>query len=411
MSLASAPPPKVATAGRPSPTRIAFWLACALSALVIGTLSQAVLFDGDPPEDSDLLSIPSPPLAPEANGIVAMEELVKVCPRHVHTLEFKVRQVAMVDGRVSYVRDLTEDQFLSRMEEIVLLEWRHVRRIREWKLCLEYVQMRVTDTLAGLKLENSLEFVILGIGCERRLFESRDSALGLDKEFEVERTSYRALRDLIAETVGIDPHACLSALQRLPDPEADLDRVLQRVYAAHRRYLSKREKTRHFKPNRVLSAVAAELRIWIDEIDQPWADRGSIEQRKIRGPRRLMRFLSGNARGDGWWAGERARFFAFERNLALVRFDRRAMEIALALEIYRREHGEFPERLEALTPDILETLPLDPFSGEDFLYERERGVVRSVGTDAGILRGLPPEPRDPIDPEDPVVVTADLFPR
>ena len=414
MSLAATPPPKVATAGRPSPTRIAFWLACALSALVIGTLSQAILFDGDPPEDADLLPKPRPPLAAEVNGIIAMEELAKAAPSNGARLDFNRLRTTWVNGKRTRERvrgDVSEEEFLSRMAEIVELEWREVPRVRNWSLCLEHVQRRGLESLDGVEIKDPIDAALLWIGCERRLFAARESARNLNFAFHSERTAYQVLRSSLARSSAVDLQTMSQTLRGFPDGESALQPVLRRIYSSHRRYLSKREQSRHFKPNRVLASVSGEFREWIDSIHDPWLDRGAVNRRKIRGIGRFLRFLSGNGKGDGWWAIERAQFFEFELSLALVRFDRRATELALALEIYRRLHGGFPEQLEALTPDILETLPLDPFSGEDFLYERERGVVRSVGTDAGIRRGLRREPRDPIDPEDPVVVTADLFPR
>ena len=54
---------------------------------------------------------------------------------------------------------------------------------------------------------------------------------------------------------------------------------------------------------------------------------------------------------------------------------------ALALKIYKSKHGKYPDSLNALIPDILESLPLDPFSGKDFIYRKknEGFIVYSVG--------------------------------
>ncbi len=56
-------------------------------------------------------------------------------------------------------------------------------------------------------------------------------------------------------------------------------------------------------------------------------------------------------------------------------------EIALACYIYEAKHGEFPSSLKELTPGILPTLPLDPFTGNNYIYRKERKgfVVYSVG--------------------------------
>ena len=56
-------------------------------------------------------------------------------------------------------------------------------------------------------------------------------------------------------------------------------------------------------------------------------------------------------------------------------------EIGLANCIYRQKHGEFVESLVQLTPEILPTLPLDPFTGKNYIYrKKDKGfIVYSVG--------------------------------
>ena len=47
-----------------------------------------------------------------------------------------------------------------------------------------------------------------------------------------------------------------------------------------------------------------------------------------------------------------------------------ACETALALKIYRVEHGSYPETTRELVPEILKTLPLDPRTGQPYVYRR-----------------------------------------
>jgi hypothetical protein len=44
--------------------------------------------------------------------------------------------------------------------------------------------------------------------------------------------------------------------------------------------------------------------------------------------------------------------------------------IVCALERYRAERGEYPERLDALVPQFIATLPVDLYTGQSFLYRR-----------------------------------------
>ena len=56
-------------------------------------------------------------------------------------------------------------------------------------------------------------------------------------------------------------------------------------------------------------------------------------------------------------------------------------EIALACRIYKARCGKYPESLNELTPGILPSLPLDPFTGKNYIYKRKlKGfIVYSLG--------------------------------
>lgn len=51
---------------------------------------------------------------------------------------------------------------------------------------------------------------------------------------------------------------------------------------------------------------------------------------------------------------------------ALADYDR--LRIVVALELYRLEHGAYPETLESLMPDLLTHIPRDAFEGEPYIY-------------------------------------------
>lgn len=72
-----------------------------------------------------------------------------------------------------------------------------------------------------------------------------------------------------------------------------------------------------------------------------------------------------------------ARFAAYEAR-------RRATLLALAVERYRLANdGERPSRLDDLMPDLLSSIPIDPFDGQPLRFQKlERGyVIYSVGQD------------------------------
>ena len=63
-------------------------------------------------------------------------------------------------------------------------------------------------------------------------------------------------------------------------------------------------------------------------------------------------------------------------------------DIAIAIERFRRKHGRLPENLDALVPDFLEKVPLDPFDDRPMRFKSADGVILiySVGAD-GIDNG------------------------
>lgn len=45
--------------------------------------------------------------------------------------------------------------------------------------------------------------------------------------------------------------------------------------------------------------------------------------------------------------------------------------LTLALRLFRDQHGAWPDRLDQLVPDLLPAVPIDPFTGQPFGYERQ----------------------------------------
>ena len=73
-----------------------------------------------------------------------------------------------------------------------------------------------------------------------------------------------------------------------------------------------------------------------------------------------------------------------------------ALKIALGLKIYRVEKGKYPEQLSSLVPDVIPQLPLDPFTGRDYVYRKAgKGfMVYSVGANLEDNRGILNYPRN-----------------
>lgn len=72
---------------------------------------------------------------------------------------------------------------------------------------------------------------------------------------------------------------------------------------------------------------------------------------------------------------------------------RDALLAGIALELYRRDHAQYPDSLEALTPKYLPSVPLDRFTGKPLHYALKNGqpTLWSVGADRDDDGGRPPE--------------------
>ena len=74
-----------------------------------------------------------------------------------------------------------------------------------------------------------------------------------------------------------------------------------------------------------------------------------------------------------------------------------AVRAAIALEQYRRKTGDWPERLEELTPDLLPAVPYDRFDGGPIKYclKNDRPVLYSIGVDRVDDGGVVPDDEHP----------------
>jgi hypothetical protein len=101
--------------------------------------------------------------------------------------------------------------------------------------------------------------------------------------------------------------------------------------------------------------------------------------------------------------------YLFTRNETALRL----LRGRLALQEYRMRHGAYPDRLEALVPRVLRTLPLDPFSEQPLRYRRTGStyLLYSVGPDLVDGGGQPIHPWSSTYLSRGDFVAGKLFPR
>jgi hypothetical protein len=75
---------------------------------------------------------------------------------------------------------------------------------------------------------------------------------------------------------------------------------------------------------------------------------------------------------------------------------RDAITTAIALELWRRQHGAWPERLDQLVPSMLPALPIDRYDGQPLRYTIRDGkpLLYSIGVDRKDDGGHPTNPAE-----------------
>jgi hypothetical protein len=138
-----------------------------------------------------------------------------------------------------------------------------------------------------------------------------------------------------------------------------------------------------FKPNKTRRLFASQLRLIME-----WADGPPRHRQPVRNfyPPELRRstvrlFLSGNAAGYMLFSTLINGMTRAADETLNLEFNRSASRIVLALNRYEQDHGELPEKLDALVPDYLAELPADPFTGEPPVYLPDEGILYGVDDD------------------------------
>ena len=138
---------------------------------------------------------------------------------------------------------------------------------------------------------------------------------------------------------------------------------------------------------------------WVDWVARPWTvhwlnrqlrtHEALVAAASLPWPEKIERYIEVGARpeADPWMSRGNAGSFGLANEIwysgeELAVF--RCMRTAIAIERYRRDHGEeVPPALAALVPNYLPAVPVDPFTGRRLLFVREpHGYsIYSVGHD------------------------------
>lgn len=199
---------------------------------------------------------------------------------------------------------------------------------------------------------------------------------------------YDGLRQLISHPELAERH--LEKIKAvLPDPDA-LDRPLGQALKGEYQFIKKtifgkisaESSGASFvmKENTTLKNLADYFRGYVENIPVVASQRDmSFADSFLRDPSTFDAILSGNPIGSSVASIATPELQGLLDEHSGRKAQRRLLEIALALRSYEMQHLSLPNSLEALVPAQLNASPVDPFSGDPFVYDKEKRRVHSVG--------------------------------
>ena len=132
-------------------------------------------------------------------------------------------------------------------------------------------------------------------------------------------------------------------------------------------------------PNRTKRLYAEHIRDFIENAPRSYANMTLTSSPTPSRLNRVLRNVRPNNIGYLMLEFMSPCLDTYRQRLCVSRSNLAAARLVVALHLHRREHGAFPDRLDALVPDELEAVPLDPFDGRPFRYDAKRRIVYSVG--------------------------------
>ncbi|MCX6991889.1 MAG: hypothetical protein NT011_01975 [Kiritimatiellaeota bacterium] len=99
--------------------------------------------------------------------------------------------------------------------------------------------------------------------------------------------------------------------------------------------------------------------------------------------------------------------YAFITRLSLPNFDKISVKVTqhqaqmeicrvgLALKLFEQKNGAYPDTLNKLAPEFLDTIPVDPFTGKALIYRKAKAgfILYSLGPNLQDDNGTPPTPK------------------
>lgn len=160
-----------------------------------------------------------------------------------------------------------------------------------------------------------------------------------------------------------------------------------------------------FKPNLTCQKLADETRILLAKAGKPnvkfMAGMSTAPYPVFSRKDVLLLLFRKNGLGDFNLDWQRIHIVVSWQNTCSLEAEYAAMRLAIACKRHERKYGKLPENLQALVPEFLPAVPIDPFDGQPFRYAPARRIIYSVGLngvdDGGVGDPLIWNPRRGLD--------------
>ncbi|MEZ5302167.1 MAG: hypothetical protein R3F11_16230 [Verrucomicrobiales bacterium] len=157
-----------------------------------------------------------------------------------------------------------------------------------------------------------------------------------------------------------------------------------------------------FKPNETILRLAEWCRVPIRNLDRAYYSEWEVAADLLQKPPVHQMVLSGNFVGETILA---IGLPVYDKILVRVIDGETRTQLTilkLALRRHELDRGSLPDSLDALVPDYLEAVPVDPYDGKPLRYSKEGRFVYSVGIDLVDGGGSPEDKLGP-DVPDPTI--------
>jgi type II secretory pathway pseudopilin PulG len=144
-----------------------------------------------------------------------------------------------------------------------------------------------------------------------------------------------------------------------------------------------------FHPNRTKRDMGMFCGELIDQVTNAYAqieftdvDEFVMEKKRaVDTARGLQKFRETNPIGTILYAMLLPSYQAVMKKKCNSQVSHRATILIAALQAFKKSTGRYPATLNALIPDVIPEIPLDPYDGQPMRYNRSKGIVYSVGED------------------------------